>query len=240
LRRRRPDRGRGERGRHADAGRAADPQPTRSSVVNHASGDAVHRVWQVARCRYSRRRWASVSPPRWRSRWLTAGGVGSITAHLDQPVLAAGGIGDGRAFAEVLAAARPAPGRDPFRCHQRVRRHPAYKQPSPVPTAAHGDHRCLLGLPDCARPSARPGLRSCIDALGDLAGDTVVKRRSAVSASPAQRPRAPAWCDSHRHISASPCTRRVRRGCPRRRTGGGGRQILVRNRRRSPAEGGSR
>ena len=99
----------------------------------------------------------------------------SVLGALDLPVLAAGGIGDGRAFAAVLAA-----GADGARVGTRFvaatesGAHPEYKQA--VADAGAGSTQITGAFPVCPLcatvPRARV-LRSCIHALRDLAGDTV-------------------------------------------------------------------
>ena len=83
----------------------------------------------------------------------------SVRGRLDLPVLAAGGIGDARAFAVALAAgAERRPGGDPVRGRRRVGRAPG------VPAGrdrrrgrVDGDHRGLLRLPAVRDLAARPG-----------------------------------------------------------------------------------
>src|SRR5258708_21355006 len=71
---------RGERGRHADAGRAADPQPTRSSVVIMPLAT---RFTELAGCAVPIQQapMGSVSTPALAVAVADAGGVGSITAQ---------------------------------------------------------------------------------------------------------------------------------------------------------------
>ena len=99
----------------------------------------------------------------------------SVLGHLDQPVLAAGGIGDGRAFAEVLAAgAAGARAGTRFVATNESGAHPAYKQAVAGATAASTEITGAFSVcPLCATEPRARVLRSCIDALGDLAGDTV-------------------------------------------------------------------
>src|SRR5258706_3285882 len=164
---------RGERGRHADAGRAADPQPTRSSVVIMPLAT---RFTELAGCAVPIQQapMGLVSTPGLAVAVADAGGVGRITAHLDQPVLAAGGIGDGRAFAEVLAAgAAGARAGTRFVATNESGAHPAYKEAVAGATAASTEITGAFSVcPLCATEPRARGLRSCIDALGDLAGDT--------------------------------------------------------------------
>jgi nitronate monooxygenase len=99
----------------------------------------------------------------------------SVLGQLDLPVLAAGGIGDGRAFAAVLAA-RAAGARvgTRFVATSESGAHPAYKQAvagaSPGSTEITG---AFSVCPLCATVPRARVLRSCIHALRDLAGDTV-------------------------------------------------------------------
>jgi nitronate monooxygenase len=99
----------------------------------------------------------------------------SVRGHLDLPVLAAGGIGDARAFAAALAA-----GADGVRAGTRFvaaaesGAHPLYKQA--VADAAAGSTEITGAFsvcPLCATSPRARVLRSCVGALGDLAGDTV-------------------------------------------------------------------
>ena len=99
----------------------------------------------------------------------------SVLGQLDLPVLAAGGIGDGRAFAEVLAAgAAGARAGTRFVATNESGAHLAYKQA--VAGAAAGSTEITSAFPVCPLcatvPRARV-VRSCIDALRDLADDTV-------------------------------------------------------------------
>jgi nitronate monooxygenase len=99
----------------------------------------------------------------------------AVLGQVDVPVLAAGGIGDGRAFTAVLAA-----GADGVRAGTRFvaatesGAHRLYKQA--VTDAVAGSTEITGAFPVCPLcatvPRARV-LRSCIDALRDLAGDTV-------------------------------------------------------------------
>jgi nitronate monooxygenase len=99
----------------------------------------------------------------------------SVLGRLDLPVLAAGGVGDGRAFAAVLSmgAAGVRAGTRFVATHESGA-HPAYKQA--VTAAAAGSTQITGDFPVCPLcatvPRARV-LRSCIDALRDLPGDTV-------------------------------------------------------------------
>ena len=110
----------------------------------------------------------------------------SVLGQLDLPVLAAGGLGDARAFAAVLAA-----GADGARVGTRFvatsesGAHADYKQ---AVAAAAADSTEITGAfsvcPLCATVPRARVLRSCIDALRDLADDTVGERRWAASACP--------------------------------------------------------
>jgi len=99
----------------------------------------------------------------------------SVLGRLEVPVLAAGGIGDGRAFAAALAA-----GADGVRAGTRFvaasesGAHPEYKQA--VVDAAAGSTEITGAFPVCPLcatvPRARV-LRSCVSALAGLDGDVV-------------------------------------------------------------------
>jgi nitronate monooxygenase len=99
----------------------------------------------------------------------------SVLGQLDLPVLAAGGLGDARAFAAVLAA-----GADGARVGTRFvatsesGAHADYKQ---AVADAAADSTEITGAfsvcPLCATVPRARVLRSCIDALRDLADDTV-------------------------------------------------------------------
>jgi nitronate monooxygenase len=99
----------------------------------------------------------------------------SVIGRLDLPVLAAGGIGSGRAFADMLnmgaAGARVG---TRFVATDESGAHPAYKQA--VVDAVAGSTEITGAFPVCPLcatvPRARV-MRSCIDALVDLPGDTV-------------------------------------------------------------------
>jgi nitronate monooxygenase len=101
--------------------------------------------------------------------------VERVSAELDLPVLAAGGIGSGRAFAAALdngaAGARVG---TRFIATEESGAHPAYKQA--VVDAAAGSTQITDAFSICplcaSMPRARV-VRSCIDALRDLPGDTV-------------------------------------------------------------------
>jgi nitronate monooxygenase len=99
----------------------------------------------------------------------------SVLGQLDLPVLAAGGIGDGRAFAAVIdmgaAGARVG---TRFVATNESGAHPAYKQA--VAGAAAGSTEITGAFsvcPLCATVPRARVLRSCIHALRDLDGDTV-------------------------------------------------------------------
>ncbi len=99
----------------------------------------------------------------------------SVLGQLDLPVLAAGGIGDARAFAAVLAAgAHGARVGTRFVASAESGAHPAYKQA--VTDADAGSTEITGAFPVCPLcatvPRARV-LRSCVHALRDLPGDTV-------------------------------------------------------------------
>ena len=98
----------------------------------------------------------------------------SVLGRLEAPVLAAGGIGDARAFAAALAA-----GADGVRAGTRFvaaaesGAHPAYKQ---AVADAAADSTEITGAfsicPLCATVPRARVLRSCVGALRDLPGDT--------------------------------------------------------------------
>ncbi len=98
----------------------------------------------------------------------------SVLGRLDLPVLAAGGIGDARAFAAVLAAgAAGARVGTRFVATDESGAHPAYKQA--VADAAAGSTEITGAFsvcPLCATSPRARVLRSCIHALHDLTGDT--------------------------------------------------------------------
>jgi nitronate monooxygenase len=99
----------------------------------------------------------------------------SVLGRVDLPVLAAGGIGDARAFAAVLASgAAGARVGTRFVATDESGAHPAYKQA--VVDAVAGSTEITDAFPVCplcaSVPRARV-LRSCVQALHDLADDTV-------------------------------------------------------------------
>ena len=98
----------------------------------------------------------------------------SVLGELDLPVLAAGGIGDGRAFAAVLAAgASGARVGTRFVATEESGAHPAYKQAVAGATAGSTEITGAFAIcPLCATSPRARVLRSCIHALRDLAGDT--------------------------------------------------------------------
>jgi nitronate monooxygenase len=98
----------------------------------------------------------------------------SVLGALDLPVLAAGGIGDGRAFAAVLAAgAAGARVGTRFIATEESGAHPAYKR---AVAGAAADSTEITGAfaicPLCATSPRARVLRSCVHALHDLASDT--------------------------------------------------------------------
>jgi nitronate monooxygenase len=99
----------------------------------------------------------------------------SVLGQLDVPVLAAGGIGDGRAFAAVLAAgADGARAGTRFVAARESGAHPEYKQA--VVDAAAGSTEITGAFsvcPLCATVPRARVLRSCVSALDGLAGDVV-------------------------------------------------------------------
>lgn len=95
-------------------------------------------------------------------------------ARLDVPVLAAGGIGDGRAFAAVLGmGAAGARAGTRFVATAESGAHPAYKQ---AVAGAGPDSTEITGAfavcPLCATVPRARVLRSCVHALRGLPGDT--------------------------------------------------------------------
>jgi nitronate monooxygenase len=99
----------------------------------------------------------------------------SVLGQLDLPVLAAGGIGDGRAFAAALAA-----GADGVRAGTRFvaaaesGAHQLYKQAVTEAVAGSTEITGAFAVcPLCATVPRARVLRSCLSALRDLAGDTV-------------------------------------------------------------------
>ena len=99
----------------------------------------------------------------------------SVLGQLDLPVLAAGGIGDGRAFAKVLGmgAAGVRVGTR-FVATDESGAHPAYKQAVAGAIAGSTEITGAFSVcPLCATVPRARVLRSCVHALRDLAGDTV-------------------------------------------------------------------
>jgi nitronate monooxygenase len=98
----------------------------------------------------------------------------SVLGRVDLPVLAAGGIGDARAFAAVLArGAAGARVGTRFVATDESGAHPAYKQA--VADAAAGSTEITDAFsvcPLCASVPRARVLRSCVHALRDLADDT--------------------------------------------------------------------
>jgi nitronate monooxygenase len=99
----------------------------------------------------------------------------SVLDQLDVPVLAAGGIGDGRAFAAVLGAgAAGARIGTRFVATNESGAHPAYKQAVVDATAGSTEITDAFSVcPLCATVPRARVLRSCIHALRDLPGDAV-------------------------------------------------------------------
>jgi nitronate monooxygenase len=137
----------------------------------------------------------------------------SVLGQLDLPVLAAGGLGDARAFAAVLAA-----GADGARVGTRFvatsesGAHADYKQ---AVADAAADSTEITGAfsvcPLCATVPRARVLRSCIDALRDLADDTVGERRWAASACPCPKVTGSRQARAPPATSARcPCTRASR------------------------------
>jgi nitronate monooxygenase len=98
----------------------------------------------------------------------------SVLGEVDLPVLAAGGIGDGRTFAAVLAAgAAGARVGTRFVATNESGAHPAYKQA--IAGAAAGSTEitgAFAVCPLCATSPRARVLRSCIHELRDLTDDT--------------------------------------------------------------------
>jgi nitronate monooxygenase len=99
----------------------------------------------------------------------------SVLGQLDLPVLASGGVGDGRAFAAVMdmGAAGARVGTRFVATHESGA-HPAYEQA--VADAAAGATEITDAFsvcPLCATVPRARVLRSCVHALRDLADDTV-------------------------------------------------------------------
>jgi nitronate monooxygenase len=99
----------------------------------------------------------------------------SVLGALDLPVLAAGGIGDARAFAAALtmgAAGVRAGTR--FIATEESGAHPDYKRAVTAATAGSTEITDAFGLcPLCATVPRARALRSCVEAVRGLAGDTV-------------------------------------------------------------------
>jgi nitronate monooxygenase len=99
----------------------------------------------------------------------------SVIGRVDLPVLAAGGIGSGSAFAGVLdrgaAGARVG---TRFVATDESGAHPAYKQAVVDAVAGATEITGAFGVcPLCATVPRARVVRACIDALRDLPGDTV-------------------------------------------------------------------
>jgi nitronate monooxygenase len=99
----------------------------------------------------------------------------AMLGQVDLPVLAAGGIGDGRSFAAALdmgaAGARVG---TRFVATTESGAHPAYKQAVADAVAGSTEITDVFAVcPLCATVPRARVLRSCIRALRDLAGDTV-------------------------------------------------------------------
>ena len=160
----------------------ADPDPALVEIAHHGGALA---CWQVGSLDEARAA-ADAGCDAVAVQGIEAGGhvrgrsplrplLESVLSQLDLPVLAAGGIGDARAFTAVLAA-----GADGARAGTRFvattesGAHPRYKQ---AVADAGADSTEITGAfsvcPLCATlPRARV-LRSCIRELRGLAGDTV-------------------------------------------------------------------
>src|SRR5215469_11619724 len=103
----------------------------------------------------------------------------SVIRHVDLPVLAAGGVGSGRAFADILSkGAAGARVGTRFVATDESGAHTAYKQA--VVDAAAGSTEITDAFsicPLCATEPRARVVRSCIDALHDLPSDTVGEAR---------------------------------------------------------------
>jgi nitronate monooxygenase len=131
----------------------------------------------------------------------------SVRGAVGVPVLAAGGIGDARAFAAVMAA-----GADGVRAGTRFvaaaesGAHPLYRQA--VTDAGAGSTEITGAFsvcPLCATSPRARVLRSCVSALSELAGDTVGETTS--GGRPAAVPRghgSPPGAAATGHIDAMP------------------------------------
>jgi nitronate monooxygenase len=99
----------------------------------------------------------------------------SVLGQLDLPVLAAGGIGDARAFATMLAkGAAGARVGTRFAATHESGAHPAYKQAVVDASAGATEITGAFSVcPLCATVPRARVLRSCIHALQDLADETV-------------------------------------------------------------------
>jgi nitronate monooxygenase len=99
----------------------------------------------------------------------------SVLGRVDLPVLAAGGIGDARAFAAVLATgAAGARVGTRFVATDESGAHPAYKQAVVDAVAGSTEITGAFSVcPLCASVPRARVLRSCVHALRDLADDTV-------------------------------------------------------------------
>lgn len=98
----------------------------------------------------------------------------SVLGQVDVPVLAAGGIGDDRAFAAVLGmGAAGARAGTRFVASTESGAHPAYKQAVADATAGSTEITDAFSVcPLCATVPRARVLRSCVHALRDLADDT--------------------------------------------------------------------
>lgn len=99
----------------------------------------------------------------------------TVIGQLDLPVLAAGGIGSGRAFADILnrgaAGARVG---TRFIATDESGAHPAYKQAVVDAVAGSTEITGAFSVcPLCATVPRARVMRACIDAVRDLPGDTV-------------------------------------------------------------------
>jgi len=99
----------------------------------------------------------------------------SVLSQLEVPVLAAGGIGDGRAFAAVMAAgAAGARVGTRFVATRESGAHPAYKQAVVDAAAGSTEITDAFSLcPLCATVPRARVLRSCVHALRDVPGEEV-------------------------------------------------------------------
>jgi nitronate monooxygenase len=99
----------------------------------------------------------------------------AVIGQLDVPVLAAGGIGYGRVFADILnRGAAGARAGTRFVATEESGAHPAYKQAVVDAVAGSTEITGAFSVcPLCATVPRARVVRACIDAVRDLPGDTV-------------------------------------------------------------------